>query len=103
MVEKKESDSDKMWNEIKNLPINVFGLTDRVLNYAKKIDLESPGELYLSLKASAVVPALEESLGKKFSVETADKYIIVRRNEDRDAKVRQAMSDAVNKSSAVNK
>lgn len=88
-VETEVTEADKIWAEIKDFPINVYAVAQQVHQCITKIDL--PGdELFAKLKSSAVLPALETTLGKRFSVELADKYIIIRRAEDRDAKVQAA-------------
>lgn len=95
-----EADSEKMWKEISNLPIDVFAVQDQVVaNYVTKIDL--PGsELYIKMTSTAVLPALEATIsnmkytrGKKYEIEPAQAYTIIRRVENRDAKVHAAIAD----------
>lgn len=87
MVEKKEkevfAESDKIWEEIKNLPIEMFSLANQyVKNHAQRIKV-SPNEVHLKLKSGAVVASLEQALarvrGKSYELEVTEGYIIVRR------------------------
>lgn len=73
------SDADKLWEEIKDKPISIYALADQVVaQHCSKINIE-PTKLYLTMKSSAVLPSLETALGKKFSVELMDKFIIVKK------------------------
>lgn len=101
---KVETESDKIWNEISNLPINVFAIGGVVADYVKKIEL--PGaELYLKLGSSAVLPALETTLSnpnitrnKKYSIQTGEGYYVVSRVVDRTEEVQKALKDMARKS-----
>lgn len=75
------SESDKIWNEIKDLPLDLYALSGQtVSDHTTKMKL--PGEkLYLTPASSAVLPALESVLQSKFDVEMADKYIVVQRKQ----------------------
>lgn len=96
-MSEKKTEADDIWTEIAVLPINLFGLTNQVVaQHVTKVPL--PGkELYLKLSAGAVLPALEEALGKKYSVEMGMGYTIVRRASDRDAMVAKAVQEAAQK------
>lgn len=74
------SESEKMWSEIENLPINIFSLPNqKVSDHTKKVSV-SGDSLLLKPKSSAVVPALEEAIGKGFDINLADNgYILVTR------------------------
>lgn len=83
-VEKKEeaSESDKMWAEIKELPIEMFALPDqRVKHHAQRVKV-TPNEVHLKLKSTAVVASLEFALAasrvRRYTVEVAEGYVIVR-------------------------
>jgi len=68
-----------MWEEIKNHPLDMFGLPGQtVSNYCSPMDVE-PSRLFLSFKVQSVLPALETALGKKFNFEMANKIIIITR------------------------
>lgn len=78
--ETKQFESDVIWAEIKDLPINMFSLPNqKVSDHVKK--LKVPGdELLLTLNVSSVLPALETVIAEKgLEVEQGDKYTIVRR------------------------
>ena len=71
------SDSDKIWEEIKNLKMDIFGLPDQfVSQYCKKVDIE-PSKCYLTIKVSSVLPSLEAAVGSKYMVDRVDKFITV--------------------------
>lgn len=100
------TEADKIWVEISGLPIDVFALSGQVVeNHVTKIDL--PGkDLYVKLKSSAVLPALEETLGnshftkgKKYAVESGEGYVVVRRGQDNSLVVK-AMEDMAKKRGA---
>ena len=61
------------------MTLNIYALPNQKVSNHVTV-LEVPGdELYLKLKSTAVLPALEESLGSKYEVELSEKYTIVRR------------------------
>ena len=76
----KLTEGQTIWNEIKDKPINVFGgLTGHVVSsYCAPVDLD-PSKCFLRFTASAVLPALETSVGPNYVCEAADKFIIVSR------------------------
>lgn len=74
-----KTEADKMWDEIKFRPIEMFALPNQlVAHYCKPIDVE-PTKLYLVSSATSVLPSLETAIGPNYSLEMADKYIIVSR------------------------
>jgi len=76
---KQQTEADKIWDEIKDLPISMFTLPgQKVSDHLEK--LEVPGnELYVRLVSSAVMGSLEEAIGDKYAVEQAEKYTIIKR------------------------
>jgi hypothetical protein len=68
-----------MWNEIKDLPIQMFGLPGQTVAMHTTPTAVEPSRLYLILRSSAALPALEEAIKEKFTVEMVDKYAIVSR------------------------
>ena len=84
-MEKKETvtESDKIWDEIKDLPIEMFALPDQVIRHHAQRLKVSPNEVYLKLKSTSVIPSLEVALaharGKRYDLEVAEGYVIVRR------------------------
>jgi len=74
------TDADKIWDEIKNKPILMFSLPNQtVANYCTQAKID-PTRCFLQYnKVGAVIPALEEAIGKGFTVEAMDKYIVVSR------------------------
>lgn len=78
----KKTDSDRMWDEVANLKVDVYGLPNqRVQDHVARMNIPSP-KLFLKLKSAAVLPALEEAFGKKFAVELNEGgYVTVSRTE----------------------
>lgn len=62
-------ESEKIWNEIKDLQLDLFSLPDqRVCEHVQRLDV-MPNAVYGKLKSSAVFIALEVLLQEKFLVE----------------------------------
>ncbi len=92
-----KTEAQEMWDEIKNLPIQLFGLPSQTVEHHCTQVVIEPTHLYLTIRASAVLPALETALNEytsgldmiakkfgkvntvKFTVELADKFVIVSR------------------------
>lgn len=101
--EKTKLESEKIWDEIKDLPIDMFSLPNqKVSDHVVKKPL--PGnKLYVTLNSSAVITALEAAVAGRFDLEQADKYIIIsRRVKSADEELaeleRNAKADRVRKS-----
>lgn len=79
VAETLEGDAAAIWSEIKNKSIDMFALpAQSVEMHCKPIKVEPTG-LYLILNSTSVLPSLEASIGNKFTLELATKYVIVRR------------------------
>lgn len=79
------------WKTIKAQKLEIYGLKDQtVADYATPMNMDSDS-LYLTVKASAAVPAIEMALTgclevdkttkakyPKFSMDTVDKYIVIK-------------------------
>ena len=74
-----KSEAEKIWDEIKGLPIAMFGLPNQVVAQHCVVATVEPSQLYLLLKSSAVLPSLEASIAPKFTVELLGKYVAVKR------------------------
>jgi len=69
-----------IWDEIRNLTIEMFALPGQIVEmHCRPVPIDTVN-LYLVASSSAVLPSLEVSLGSKFGVELADKYLVVTRN-----------------------
>lgn len=71
--------ADKMWQSIKDLKLEMFALPNQFVHmYCKPINIE-PTKLYLVAlnQASSFLPALENALGSGYTVEKADRFILV--------------------------
>lgn len=79
-VSTEKSNSDKIWEHIKNMNINMFALpAQKVSDYCTPVQVE-PTKLYVTLRVPAALPVLEEMLGKKYVFVRHDKWITI---EDR--------------------
>lgn len=96
-------ESEKIWDEIRDLPIEMFALPRQfVFQYCDHLPfIVDPNKLYLVIKSSAVLPALETCLNaysdltklqakelakrnqfvevKEYTIELADKFVVVAR------------------------
>lgn len=74
-----KSEADKVWDEIKNLPIQMFGLPEQfVLQHCTPVSVE-PSNLYVTIRSSATLPSLEAAIAPAFVVELADKFVLIKR------------------------
>lgn len=72
-------ESKKMWEEVKDVQLNMFALPDqKVSQYCQEVTVE-PGKLYVLIKVSSVLTALEDALGKKFNIQPVGKYVVITR------------------------
>lgn len=62
------TEAQKIWDKICNLPIELYALPNQVVSQhvarEEKLERAVPDALHLILKSAAVLPALEESLGR---------------------------------------
>jgi hypothetical protein len=73
------SEADIIWAEIRNLPIQMFALPNQVVEmHCTPVPID-PSKLYVSIRSAATLPALETTLAGRFTVEMADKWVIVAR------------------------
>ncbi len=89
-----ESKTNKIWEDIQNLEVEVYGLQGKkVKDVAQLGPTLDPNALYLTIKGSAILPAIEEALNKvghydgntrvrtpQYVVEVVDKWIVVKPN-----------------------
>ena len=74
-----QTEAEKIWDQIRNLPIQMFGLPGQVVAmHATPFPIE-PTKLYLTIRSSATLPSLETAVGDNFTVEQADRFVIVAR------------------------
>lgn len=81
-VAPKETVAEKIWNEIRDKEIQMFSLPGKTIGDFCQPVLIEPSRCFLVFKASAVLPALEEAVGKNFTCEAMDKYIVVTRKKN---------------------
>lgn len=71
--------AQQMWEEIKNLPIAMFGLPNQIVQmHATPVAIE-PSRLYVTIRSSATLPSLEESIKGRFNVELVDRFVVITR------------------------
>ena len=93
----KDAEANLIWEEIKDLPISMFGLPNQTVEQHCFFIPVEPSKLYLTIKSSSALPALETSLQahsdrieaalaktggvnhSKFSIEMAEKFVMVSR------------------------
>lgn len=87
-----KTESEQIWQEIKDLPILVFALPNQTVKQ-HVMQVPMPGkELLLRLVSTAVLPSLEESLGKRYEVVVAEGYVTVKRASTREVEVKKALA-----------
>jgi hypothetical protein len=75
----KTTEAGQIWEEIKSKPVAMFSLPAQIVaDYCQPVKIDK-NRCFLIHKAAAVIPSLEAAIGTNFTVETADKYIIVSR------------------------
>lgn len=79
-VKKSENtEAGAIWNEIKDRDIMMFALPgQKVWMHCHPLPVE-PNRLYLTTNSSAVLPSLEAAIGMNYTVELANKFVIVAR------------------------
>lgn len=88
-MQETQTESDKMWEELRKLNLDIFGLPGQTLEGHASRVIGAPNELLLKLKSSAVLPALEQVLtvdhngrplhNPKFKIEQLEYYISIKR------------------------
>lgn len=96
-----KTESEKIWDEIKDLPIEMFAIPNQVVSQHCNPFQVEPTRLYLTIRSSATLPSLEASLNsysaatkahaaemakrghkvevKEYTLEQADRFVIVAR------------------------
>lgn len=75
----KSTTAGDIWNEISVLPIEMFALPNQFVSMHCHPVFIDDTKLHLIANSSAVFPSLEVAIGKKYSVELVDKYLVVSR------------------------
>lgn len=82
MTNKVATASEQIWEEVKGKQLNLFALPSQTVETHCQPAQVEPTKLYLTLKqknATSVLPALEEALRGKYTVEMAGRFICVAR------------------------
>lgn len=73
------NEAQKIWEEIKNVQLNMFALPNQTVDMYCKVYPIEPTHCYITVKVSAVLAALEDTLGKVYNFETAGKFVLITR------------------------
>jgi len=76
------SEADVIWDTIKNIEIHLFSLPQQFVHtHATPVTVD-PSKLYVTLKASAALPAIEEYVAPfGFTISQVDKFVIIERKK----------------------
>ena len=75
-----DGESLKIWNEIKSVQLDLFSLPDQTIaKYCNPLPID-PNSLYVTITATAVLPALDIAL-PNFNVEAVGKWIVISRKK----------------------
>lgn len=75
-----EGETLNIWNEIRGVKLDLFSLPAQPLESNVNLIPVSDGRsVCLTLKASAVLPAMEDALKGKFNVEQNMKFVVITR------------------------
>lgn len=73
------TEAGKIWDEIKDRPIQMFALPDQKIFHYTTPSMVEPSKLYLVASATSALPAIEAALGNSYTVELVDRYLVVSR------------------------
>lgn len=76
-AEKKKTNAEKIWEDIKDKEINMFALPgQKISSFCSPVQIES-SKVYLTFTVSSFLPALEAALGSAYKVEMAGRFLTV--------------------------
>jgi hypothetical protein len=79
-TEQEKTEQDEMWDDIKDRPIEMFGLPNqRVEQHVDRLRIPGAGVLYVKLVSGAVLGSLEAILSNEYEMEQAEKFLIIRK------------------------
>lgn len=73
------TESQVIWEEVRNRPIQMFGLPSQTIDQHCTVVPIEPTALYVSIRSSATLPSLEAAVAPEFTVELVDKFVVIRR------------------------
>lgn len=74
-------EADAIWKEIANLKLDIFSLPNQTVSMHAVPETVEPSALYLNLKSTSVLPALETALGKLYTVEVVGRFTKITKNK----------------------
>jgi hypothetical protein len=75
--EKKKTNAEKIWEEIKDREVNMFALPGQKINTFCSPVVVEPSKVYLTFTVTSFLPALETALGPSYKVEMAGRFLTV--------------------------
>ena len=73
------TEAGNIWDEIKDKPLQMFALPDQKISHYAAPSMVEPSKCYLRTRASSALPAIEAAVGKNYTVEAVDQYVVVSR------------------------
>lgn len=73
------TEAQVIWDQVRMRPIQMFGLPGQTVEQHCTFVTVEPSALYVTIRSSATLPSLEAAVAPDFTVELADKFVIVRR------------------------
>lgn len=73
------TEAQKIWEDIRQVQLNMFALPGQTVEMYCKVYPIEPSRVYMTVKVSAVLAALEDTLGKWYNFDTAGKFVLVTR------------------------
>lgn len=74
---KAPSIADKIWTEIKDKPIDMFGLPGQKVSEWCTPQFVEPSKLYVVIKVGAVLQTLVDHFYQKYDIELLDKWVVI--------------------------
>lgn len=77
VAKKEQTMADKIWAQLKDQPLEMFGLSNqKVSDWCSPQQVE-PTKLYVVIKVGAVLQALIDRFGFKFDIEMNNKWAVI--------------------------
>ena len=76
-VEQKQTKAHKIWKDMKDKQLDLFSLPGQFVHLHVTPAYIEPDRLYVNIKTSAVLTALEAAIAPAYTLEMVDKFIII--------------------------
>jgi hypothetical protein len=67
----------EIWNDIKDLELNLFGLPNQFVSVNCFPEVIEPSKLYVTIKNAVVFPVLEDLLKDKYEVKQSYRFLTI--------------------------